>query len=62
MARIWRARNGAERLRAASELDASARRMLRSHLRAEHPEWDEDTGCREAARRLAGGAGWSAAP
>lgn len=57
MARILRHKSGAERLRIASGLFASARRMLASHLAAEHPDWDPATVQAEVARRLAGGAG-----
>jgi hypothetical protein len=56
MARVIRSKTGAERLRIASGMFASARRMLLSHLRAEHPDWDEDRLNREAARRLSHGA------
>jgi len=38
MARIIRAKTGAERLSIASGMYASARKMLLSHLRAEHAE------------------------
>lgn len=57
MAQVLRAKSGAERLRIASGLYASARRLLLSHLAAEHPDWDEARLGREAARRLAGGTG-----
>jgi len=56
MARILRLKTGAERLQIASGLYASARRMLLSHLRAEHPDWGEARIIREAARRLSHGA------
>jgi Rv0078B-related antitoxin len=56
MARIIRAKTGAERLRIASGMYASARKMLLSHLRAEHAEWDERRIQQEAARRLSHGA------
>ena len=56
MAAVFRAKTGAERLRIASDMYASARRMLLSHLRAEHPEWDERRVVKEAARRLSHGA------
>ena len=56
MADVLRRKTGAERLRIASEMYASARRMLMSHLRAENPEWPEDQIIREAARRLSHGA------
>ena len=56
MARIIRANTGAERLRIASGMYASARKMLLSHLRAEHGDWDEQRIVQEAARRLSHGA------
>jgi hypothetical protein len=56
MARIIRAKTGAERLRIADGMYASARRMLLSHLRAEHSDWDEGRIQKEAARRLSHGA------
>jgi hypothetical protein len=56
MAKVLRQKTGAERLRIASEMYASARRMLMSHLRAEHKNWDETRIIREAARRLSHGA------
>jgi hypothetical protein len=56
MADILRAKTGAERLRIASDMYASARRMLLSHLRAEHADWDEQRLLREATRRLSHGA------
>jgi hypothetical protein len=56
MARVIRAKSGAERLRIASDMYSSARKMLLSHLRAEHPDWDEDRIVKEAARRLSHGA------
>jgi hypothetical protein len=56
MAAVLRTKTGAERLAMASRLFSSARRMLLSHLRSEHPEWDERELEREAARRLSHGA------
>jgi len=56
MAEIVRSKTGAERLRIASDMYASARRMLLSHLRSEHADWDEPRIQREAARRLSHGA------
>ena len=55
MARVLRAKTGAERLQIAFGLYSSARRMLLSALRAEHPDWDDDRIHREAARRLSHG-------
>jgi hypothetical protein len=56
MAEVVRSKSGAERLRIASGMYASARRMLSCHLRAEHPNWDERRIQQEAARRLSHGA------
>jgi hypothetical protein len=56
MARILRAKTGAERLRIASDLFSSARRMIASHLAAEHPDWDEERIQRETSRRISHGA------
>lgn len=55
-ARAYAAKSGAERLALASAMVASARRMLESHLRAEHPDWSEAALQREVARRIARGA------
>jgi hypothetical protein len=56
VAAVLRDKTGAERLRIASGLFSSARRMLISHLRSMHPDWCEEQIVREAARRLSGGA------
>jgi hypothetical protein len=56
MAAVLRCKTGGERLEIASEMYASARRMLMSHLRAEHPDWPEEQLIRETARRLSHGA------
>ncbi len=56
MTRVLRAKTGAERLRIASSMFASARRMLLSHLASEHPDWTQDEVFQEAARRLSHGA------
>ncbi len=56
MAQVLRGKTGAERLAIASGLFASARRMLISMLRAEHPDWDDHQVNREAARRFSHGA------
>lgn len=56
MAAVLRQKSGAERLAIASRMFSSARRMLLSHLRSAHPEWDEHELEREAARRLSHGA------
>ena len=54
MARHLRALSGPERLRIASGMFAAARRMLRSDLAANHPDWDETRLRDEVARRLSG--------
>lgn len=56
MARVLRGMTGAERLRIASGMFASARRMIASHLAAEHPDWDQERIERETARRISHGA------
>lgn len=56
MARVLRAKTGAERLQIASDMFASARRMLASHLAAEHPDWDEARIQSETSRRISHGA------
>jgi hypothetical protein len=56
MAKVIRAKSGPERLRIASAMYASARRMLLSHLRSEHADWTEERIQREASRRLSHGA------
>ena len=53
-ARHLRALSGAERLRIASGMFAAARRMLRSHLAAEHADWDDRRLQDEVTRRLSG--------
>ncbi len=54
MARHLRSLSGTERLRIASGMFAAARRMLTSHLAAEHPDWPEQRLQEEVARRLSG--------
>lgn len=56
MARLYASKTGVERLAIASGMFTSARRMLLSHLAAEHPEWSDERIQREAARRLSHGA------
>ncbi len=56
MAKILRAKTGAERLAIAFGLYSSARRMLISALCVEHPDWNEQQIVAEAARRLSHGA------
>lgn len=55
MAAVLRLKSGAERLAIASRLFGGARRMLLSHLRSIHPDWDQRQIEREAARRLSHG-------
>jgi Rv0078B-related antitoxin len=38
-AAIWASKTGAERLAIAAGMFRSARRMMESHLRSEHPSW-----------------------
>lgn len=56
MADVIRSKTGAERLEIASRMFASARRMLLSHLRAEHPDWETRRIQQETSRRLSHGA------
>ncbi len=56
MAAVLRKKTGPERLRIAFGLFSSARCMLLSHLRSEHPDWDDLRIVREVARRLSHGA------
>ena len=56
MAQLLRSKTGAERLKIASDMFASARRMIASHLAAEHPDWDEERIQRETSRRISHGA------
>ena len=56
MAKVFRAMTGAQRLKIASDMYSSARRMIASHLAAEHPDWDEQRIQQETARRLSHGA------
>ncbi|MEA2559386.1 MAG: hypothetical protein QOH06_890 [Acidobacteriota bacterium] len=56
MACILRGMTGAERLKIANGMFVSARRMLASHLAAEHPDWDQDRIEQETARRISHGA------
>jgi len=56
MVKVIRSKTGAERLQISSGMYASARRMILSHLRAQHADWDDQRISREAARRLSHGA------
>jgi len=53
MAAVIHSKTGAERLRIANGMYVSARRMILSHLRAEHPDWDDSRVRAATARRLA---------
>lgn len=55
VARILRAKTGAERLRIAFGMYTSARRMLTSMLTADHPDWSEEEVRKEVGRRLSHG-------
>ena len=57
MAAVLRTKTGAERLKIANDMFVAARRMLASHLSAEHPEWGEAQIQREVSRRISHG--WS---
>ena len=52
MAEVLRSKTGAERLAIAWRMFASARRMIASHLRSEHPDWDDQQIHAETIRRL----------
>jgi len=54
---ILSAKTGAERLAIAAGMFRSARRMISSHLRNEHPDWDAAKVQGEVARRLSHGTG-----
>jgi hypothetical protein len=56
MVATLRQKTGAQRLEIASRMFGSARRMLLSHLRSVHPDWDQRRIDLEAARRLSHGA------
>jgi hypothetical protein len=55
MAAVYRAIPPVRRLQLMSDMFTSARRMILSHLRAEHPEWSEAQVNDEAGRRLSHG-------
>lgn len=57
MAAVLRAKTGQERLAIAWGMWESARRMLTSHLTAEHPDWTGEQVQLEVARRMALDAG-----
>ena len=51
MAEVLRSKTGAERLAITWRMIASARRMIASHLRSEHPDWDDQQIHAETIRR-----------
>lgn len=55
VARILRAKTGAERLEIAFEMYDSVWRMLTSMLTADHPDWNEEQVRDEVIRRLSHG-------
>ena len=52
MAEVLREKRPQDRLRIGFNLWISAHRMLMSHIRHSHPDWDEKAVEREVARRL----------
>jgi hypothetical protein len=56
MAAVLRSKTGAERLKIANDMFKSVRRMIASHLAAEHPDWDEERVQRETSNRISHGA------
>jgi hypothetical protein len=56
-ATIWASKTGAERLAIAAGMFRSARRMMESHLRAEHPPWSPEQIDAEIRRRFGHGTG-----
>lgn len=56
MAAVLRTKTGAERLKIANDMFVMARRMIASHLAAEHPEWDEEQIQKESSWRISHGA------
>jgi Rv0078B-related antitoxin len=55
MAQILRGKSPAERLAIGAAMWRSARDMILTLLRAEHPDWTDEAVGREAARRLSHG-------
>lgn len=56
MARVLRAKTGAERLKIASGMFASARKLIQARVRSQHPDWTDQQINTETARRLSHGA------
>jgi len=57
MAEILRAKTPAERLEMANGMWRTARELISSKLRYDHPEWTADQIWAETARRMSGGSG-----
>ena len=55
MAHVLRSKTGGERLRIASDMFATARRMIGSHLAAQHPDWSAEQIQKEISRRVSHG-------
>ena len=55
LVQVLSSKTGAERLAIAAGMFRSARRMLSSHLRSEHPDWSTQQVQDEVARRLSHG-------
>jgi hypothetical protein len=56
MVEVLRQKTPAERLAISHGMWRFARELLRSALRAQHPDWSEEQICQEMARRLSHGA------
>jgi hypothetical protein len=56
MAKVLRGKTGAERLAIAWGMFDMARSLVRSNVRATHPDWDDGKVTAEVARRLSRGA------
>jgi hypothetical protein len=57
MAGVWRSKTPAEKNAIIDAMFRSARRMLASAVREQHPQWSPAEVDREVARRVAHGAG-----
>lgn len=56
MVRVLRRKSGPERFRIADKMFSFARELIRSSIRAAHPEWNEQRIAAETARRISHGA------
>ena len=56
MAAVLRHKTPAERIRIGLALWTSARKMLMTHLKKNHPDWDQGRVEKEVAKRLSHGA------